>query len=336
MSEDRHPLVEKILAGEAPQLLRLAAEGTLPLPQEVLVPLQIRLAKSIDPQISGRATRSLAELPAESLAKIVEHHVPPEILIHLADLSEDETVLEAILRRRDGPAEVIVGLARKVSPRLQEIVLLRQDAILAEPFILEALEGNPRLSTYSRRRIDEYREHLLPRDGPRQAPVAEPEPRDEDVTAAIEEARRQPAVGERDQQTGLSDAQIRALPVPIRCKLARGASRSLRHILVRDNNPQVAVSAIADGGLSEGEIEQIAANRSVVGEVLEEICRHRAWVSKQKILEALVHNPRTPAGVAVRLMPRLSVRELGLLAKDRNVAHAVRTTADRLYRMKRR
>ena len=164
----------------------------------------------------------------------------------------------------------------------------------------------------------------------------EDEPSDDEVAAAIEVARRQPAIGERDQETGLTDAQIRSLPIPVRLKLARGASRSLRHILVRDSNPQVAVSAIADGGLSEGEIEQVAANRSVLGEVLEEISHHREWVSKPKILKALVHNPRTPAGVAVRFLPRLAVRELGLLAKDRNVSHAVRSNAERLYRIKRR
>ena len=53
------------------------------------------------------------------------------------------------------------------------------------------------------------------------------------------------------------------------------------------------------------------------------------------IVHALVKNPRTPVGMAARLLPRLSVRDMEQLAKDRNVANAVRSTAKRLCRMKR-
>ena len=55
---------------------------------------------------------------------------------------------------------------------LQEALLLRQDAIVEEPLILDALERNPYLSPFSRRRILEYREHLLPRAAQPSAPAA--------------------------------------------------------------------------------------------------------------------------------------------------------------------
>ena len=63
------------------------------------------------------------------------------------------------------------------------------------------------------------------------------------LAAAVESAREQPASGEVDtEQTKLSEGQIRTLSIPARLKLARGASRSLRAILIRDSNTQVALN----------------------------------------------------------------------------------------------
>lgn len=338
MTQDRQPpreLVERALSGEDPELALLAAQGLLPVPPEELVPLQVTLAGGGDPDLAGLAAAALRELPASQVTGLVRHGAPPEVLDWFGRRSEDPGVLEAILRRRDIPRELLAHLGRRASAGLQEVLLLRQDAILERPEILDALEENPALSSYSRRRIGELRDHLVP--GREDEPPEEPgETSDEDLFDAIEEARGRPLQGEIDRQTGLTDSQIRTLPVPVRRRLARGAAKSLRAILIRDPNPQVAVAAVSQGGLSEGEVEQIAANRSVVGEVLEEVARHREWASKHKIVSALVHNPRTPAGVAIRLLPRISVRELGKLARDHNVSSAVRTQSQRLYRMKRR
>lgn len=333
----QHPLIERVLGGGHPELARLAAEGLLPVAPEELVPLQVALALGPDPELAQASASALAALPPARIAGLVRHGAPHDVLAWFARESAEPEVLEAILRRKDVPRWLLVELAPQLAPKLQELLLLRQDALMDRPEILVALGRNPRLSIFSRRRIHELREHLLPLVEIEQAGQGSDEPSDEEVAAALRKARVEPAgKGELDQQTGLTDAQIRSLPVQVRCRLARGASRTLRAILIRDPHPQVAVSAIAEGGLSDGEVEGIAANRSVVGEVLEEIARRREWVTKTKIVSALVHNPRTPAGVAVRMLPRIALRELLALSRDHNVSSAVRTQADRLYRMKRR
>ena len=336
MSESRQLLVERVLSGEAPDLARLAAEGLVPLPPEELVPLQVTLAHGRDAKLATAAAATLEALAPTRVSALIRHGAPREVLEHFGRASDDPTILETILRRRDAPPQLLAEMGRRLSPSLQEVLLLRQDAILERPQILRALEENPSLSNYSRRRIGEYREHLLPREEERPAHEEEAEATEEEVAEALEAARLAPSGGDLDVQTGLTEGQIRSLPLPVRRKLVRGASRTLRLILVKDRNPQIAVAAISDGGMSDGDVEQIAANRSVAGEVLEEIGRHREWVTKYKVTHALVHNPRTPPGVAVRLLPRLSVRELSLLVRDHNVSSAVRSQADRLYKMKRR
>ena len=94
------------------------------------------------------------------------------------------------------------------------------------------------------------------------------------------------------------------------------------------------MSVIVNNSLSDQEIELTAGNRAVAEEVLETISRRREWVAKYKILKSLVQNPRTPLPTALRLLPRLAVRDLRDVGRDRNIADALRSTALRLYRIK--
>lgn len=332
-----HPLVEQVRSGVSRELQLLAAQGILPLSAQELIPLQVELADSESPEISGYARSSLEELDPKLAATFVGSEASEEVLEYFASHPSHPLVIEALMRRRDVPRSLLVDLAGRLSPDLQESLLLRQDAIIEEPEILVALEANPELSIYARRRIVEYREHLLPRERQADAEgfsdLQHVELAPEDL-AAIEKVKELPAVGERDEKTGLSESQIRVLPVPLKIKLTRGASRTLRGILIRDTNQSVALSVVNNAAMTDDEIAQVAGSRSVIDEVLTVISRRREWLAKYKICLALARNPRIPVGVAVKLLPKLSVRDLRTMSKDRNVSDAVRSSAGRLYRIK--
>jgi hypothetical protein len=328
-------LLEQVRSGRNRQLQTLAADGLLPLPAEELIPLQVRIATGGDPELAGRAATALGQVDPRVAAPFLSAGAGREVLAYFARNAAHPLILEAVIRRRDVPRPLLVELARELPADLQEILILRQDAIVEEPAILDALAANPQLSLYSRRRIAEYREHLLPRQRRPAAEAAEEEIDDETFVAAITQARSAPPSGEVDEATGLSEGQIRLLPIPARLRLARGAPRLLRTILLRDPNPRVAVTVLTANVLADQEIEQVARSRSVAEEVLEEIAKRREWVAKSAIVRALASNPRTPIGIGVRLVPRLSVRELRELSRDRNIPDAVRSTALRLYRIKR-
>ena len=335
MADSAASLLEQVRSGGNRQLQELAADGLLPLPAEELIPLQVRLATGGDPELAGRAAKALREVDARVAAPYLSAGAGHDVLAYFAENAVHPLLLEAVIRRRDVPRPLLVELARQVPDDLQEILILRQDAIVEAPGILDALAANPQLSLYAQRRIAEYREHLLPRERRPVEAAAEEEIDDASFAAALVQARKAPAAGEVDEATGLSEGQIRMLPVPARLRLARGAPRLLRSILLRDPNPRVAVTVLTGNALSDQEVEQVARSRSVAEEVLEEIAKRREWVAKSGIVHALVSNPRTPVGIGVRLVPRLSVRELRDLSRDRNVPDAVRSTALRLYRIKR-
>ena len=343
MADSQSSLLDQVRSGANRQLLVLAASGLLPIAPEDLIPLQVRYARGGDFELAHKAADALRQVDVRIAAPYLERQADAEVLAFFAAEATHPRLLEVILRRRDVPRRLLIDLARRLPADLQEILLLRQDAILEEPAILAALEDNPEASAYTHRRIAEYREHLLPRE--RMAPAAipaapatpagtVPEIDDTALQNEVEAARALPAQGEIEEDTGLTEGQIRMLSIPARLKLARGAPRSLRTILLRDNNAQVALAALMSNPLSDQEVEQTAASRSVAEEVLDAVSKKREWVQRYPVAKALVWNPRTPLPTALKLVNRLSVRDLRDLGRDRNVADAVRSTALRLYRIK--
>ena len=337
------PLVEQALAGGNRQLTLLAARGLLPLLPAELVDLQVRLAAGADEEVAGLARESLTTLEPRVLVPVLAQDASAEVMRWFGATSGKREVIEALLRRRDVPQDVMMALAPRLPADLQEILLLRQDRITAAPELLEALEANPQLTAYARRRILEYRAHLLPGAvsapvGPTPAaPAEEDEPDEAEVAAAIARAREEPVAaeaGEVEEQTGLTEAQIRQLPVPIRLKLARGAPKTLRQFLVRDNSPLVALTVVQVNPLVDQEVEQYAKMRNVVAEVLEYLGKHRTWSNKYPVALSLVNNPRTPLSVSLALLSRIAVRDLRNIGRDRNLPEAVRSSAIRLYRVK--
>lgn len=334
-------LVQHVLEGDNRELRMLAARGLLPLPPSELIPVTVSLAASADTELAETAAACLRSLDPRIVARHLQNDAADEVVLeYFVGHVRHPVILEALLRRRALPRRFFVELAPELPEDLQEILLLRQDAIVEEPAILDALERNPGLSAYARRRILEYREHLLPRASSESpsAPVegeVEQEPEDEEVRLAVEEALSRPPEGEVDSLTGLSEGQIRGLAVPVRLKLARGASRTLRGILIRDSNPQVAVSVLKGNAVSDQEVEQICHNRSLCEEVFEEVGRRREWVTKYPIAKALVNNPKTPLAISLKLLGRLGVRDLREISRSRNIPDALRANADRLYKIKR-
>jgi hypothetical protein len=335
------PLVEQVLSGANRQLTLLAARGLLPLPPDELVTLQVQLTGADDTEVSTAAAESLKGIEARVVVPFLGREAPVEVQRWFASHSRDRDVIQALLQRRDVAADVLLQLAPQLGADLQEMLLLRQDRITGAPELLDALEANPQLTTYSVRRIREYRDHLLGGAIQQQpAPAAAPAAAevdvfaDAEVKAAIVQAQSVAPEGEIEEKTGLSEGQIRQLPVNVRLKLARGAPRSLRSFLVRDSSALVAMTVLNANPLTDTEVEQFAKSRAVVPDVLEHIGKHRQWSAKYPVVLALCNNPRTPLNLALQLITRVAVRDLRTMAKDRNLPEAVRSQALRLYRVK--
>lgn len=119
-----------------------------------------------------------------------------------------------------------------------------------------------------------------------------------------------------------------------RVKLAMKGDREARNILIRDPNRIVSQAVVNNPRITEQEIENIAAMRAVPEDVLRQISNNRTWSRNYSVAHNLVRNPRTPMAQVIGILPRLQMKDLNALSKNRNVSDAVRRQAFRLVSMR--
>jgi hypothetical protein len=115
-----------------------------------------------------------------------------------------------------------------------------------------------------------------------------------------------------------------------RVKMAMKGDREARGILIRDSNRVVATAVIHNPRLTDQEVENIAAMRTVADEVLRLISLNRNWARSYSIIHNLVRNPRTPLPTVISTLPRIRTKDLKQLSQNRNVSEAARRQALRL------
>jgi len=115
-----------------------------------------------------------------------------------------------------------------------------------------------------------------------------------------------------------------------RMKLAMKGDREARSILIRDSNKIVCSAVVKNPRVTEQEVENIAAMRTVADEVLRLIALNRSWARSYPIIHNLARNPRTPVPTAMNILPRIRTKDLANLTENRNVSEAVRRQAYRL------
>jgi len=115
-----------------------------------------------------------------------------------------------------------------------------------------------------------------------------------------------------------------------RVKLAMKGDREARSILIRDANKVVSSAVINNPRITDHEVENISAMRTVAEEVLRLIALNRTWARSYPIIHNLARNPRTPIPTAMNILPRIRSKDLQNLTQNRNVSEAVRRQAQRL------
>jgi hypothetical protein len=115
-----------------------------------------------------------------------------------------------------------------------------------------------------------------------------------------------------------------------RMKLAMKGDREARTILVRDSNRVVSTGVVNNPKITEQEVENIAAMRTVSDEVLRLISMNRTWARAYPIIHNLSRNPTTPIPTVMNVLPRIRTKDLKNLSQNRNVSEAVRRQALRI------
>jgi hypothetical protein len=346
-------VIQQIESGAVPrEALLTFARGFLPLEQEDVIAVLAYLAISDDGEVAVLAGTTLAEMPSRVITSVASNEqTAPEHLARLARASHDNAVLGALIRNRALDDGAVEQLALRADPLLQEVIVINQSRILRAPQILDALLQNPNLSGDVRRRVIETREEFFDK----KARIAELGIEEDLIDAPLEpiidlleaaqqedahpETAAKPSLilteaDANDPKKEALFARILKMTVAQKVLLAFRGDRTTRLILVRERNRLVSSGAVRNPRMTDGEAESIAGMRDVTEEVLRLIALRRDWMTKYPIVLALTRNPRTPVGVVLPLINRLTLRDLKGLKDDRGVAEVVRATARRMYQAK--
>jgi hypothetical protein len=125
--------------------------------------------------------------------------------------------------------------------------------------------------------------------------------------------------------------RVALMSIKERVMLAIKGTREARMILVRDPNRIVAGAVLRNPRLTDTEIESIASFKSVPEDVLRRIGQNRQWSRSYNVIHNLVRNPRTPIATSLGFINRIQLRDLRVLAQNKNVPDVIRQTANRLY-----
>jgi len=125
--------------------------------------------------------------------------------------------------------------------------------------------------------------------------------------------------------------RVMKMTVKDRVRLAMKGDREARNILIRDSNKLVSTAVVQNPRITEQEVEQIAAMKSLAEDILRQLAVNRQWSRSYPVMHNLARNPRTPIANVMTIMTRLQLRDLVQLSKNRNVSDAVRRQAARLH-----
>jgi len=113
-------------------------------------------------------------------------------------------------------------------------------------------------------------------------------------------------------------------------KMALTGDKEWRMLLVKDKNKLVSGSVIKNPRITDGEILIITKCQLNNDDILREICNNKEWTKNYQIRKSLVENSKTPIQYTLRFLAGLTSKDLGLLAKSKNVSSIIATQARRL------
>jgi hypothetical protein len=159
-----HPLVDRILSGDAPDAAKqAAANGALPIPREDMIELWVCLRNDPNPDVKVACRESLSQIAEpEWIDLLPSYPFRAEVLdFALLVLGRNAKILESALRNRQAPVAAVEKVAAQATGNAIESILDNQTRLLQAPQIVVALLNNPAISVSQVRRIFDTAEQFF-------------------------------------------------------------------------------------------------------------------------------------------------------------------------------
>jgi hypothetical protein len=340
-------LIAGIVKGQVPRQVRLfAAQGLLPISREELLGLQCVLSSDPNEELAKVAADSVRGEELNTILDWIRDH-PPESLVldQLIRVRDEEAIWAAVASHANVSDETLRVIAKNATPMVQDIIITNQVRVLGCLEILDDLRANPQINQVVLRRVREFEEEFIAKVLAQEEAAAAAGPSVEEAIEALhligahipkEITMPYPLTGDEELAEAVKKAgesvhgRLLKMSVHERIVCALRGTREERAILVNSRNRLIQRSVLACPKLSDSEIEQYAASRSVAQEVIKLIADNRRWLRQYPVIVALALNPKTPVYTAKSILPRLTHRDKMRVSRDRNLPPVTRKIAEKL------
>ncbi len=318
----------KFVRPDSPREVRImAARGTIPFsPREVVTILYI-LCHDKDGEVKKTAVETLRNFSPEIILNLIDTDLDPSIIDFLVRYHRERHLFyEKAVTNKNTLDETISHLASESNINILELIALNQERLSRSKEILTSLLKNPSVKGgATRQRLME-----LLGDGKE---VLSSEDEDVDMEAGSGVSGKAPA-GEDDGDTIAADTgedleglnigqRIMRMNIGEKMQLAHTGDKEVRSILLKESNKPIIGAVMRSPKMTEGEILVLAQSKHSHDEIIRLITLNREWLKNYAIRLALVTNPKTPTGVAVRLVNTLYKKDLKEIAGSRNIPYVV-------------
>jgi hypothetical protein len=272
---------------------------------------------------------------------------PPEALVLdlLVRVRDSEPIWAAVAGHANVSDETLRVLAKNGPPVVQDIIITNQVRVLACLEILDDLRSNTRINQVVLRRVREFEEEFIQKVLDQEDLGGERGPSVEEAIEALrligahipkESEMPYPETDDQSLEDAVNkskqEAHARLLEMSVheRILCALRGTREERAILINSRNRLIQRSVLACPKLTDTEVEQYAASRSVAEEVIKAISSNRRWLRNYPVIIALALNPKTPVYTAKSIIPRLNHRDKVRVSRDRNLSPTTRQIANKM------
>ena len=127
--------------------------------------------------------------------------------------------------------------------------------------------------------------------------------------------------------TGTVWDRLRGMTPPQKMLLATKADRATRAVMIQDSDPMVLFALLKNPRLEIDEVVRAAKSSALGFQAAELILKTAQWSGSLEVRVAMIHNPKLPLPLALRILPSLPEAEVRLIAKGASTSAPLKAAA---------
>lgn len=314
----------KFFSPDAPAGPRLKAASLDPAivgqmePDDIVTVLFV-LSYDTDGDVSRAAARSLQDYPVAHKVMAMEKRLEPSVIKRLIEMHPDNDAILIMAVLNQGVDEKTLLRLAETGPEEVANVLAEDDNLLGRmPTLIDALVKNPVVQKTMKASLNAFKASSTLSAQSTPVPAPAPVPKD-----LIDEK----TLARPDEQNMYR--MILDMKMGQKLKLALTGNKSAREILVKDSNRLVSSAVLKNPRVTEDEVLKVANSKGASEDLLRNIGRNKEWLKNYNVRLGMLTNPKTPLTISMKLLDALNEKDLAKIAKSKNIASVLASTARR-------